>query len=526
MPILVSQINIGLGKDDQAAINKAIKMLAIKFDDIKNASVIKKSIDARKKNDIKIACTVFIELKDEKLEKLVAKNNLRVVLKSKETIKPEFGNEKLVGRPIIVGFGPAGIFSAYMLAKYGYRPIVIERGSDIDRRVQEVEKFWSECKLNEQTNVQFGEGGAGTFSDGKLTTRINDPFCSMVLDLFVKHGAPKDITMRSKPHIGTDLLRNIIKSIRKEIILMGAEVRFDTKLESLNLNLGRLSSIKTNDQELKTNALVLAIGHSARDTFSMLLENGIELVSKSFSIGFRIEHLQEEIDRALYGKYAGHKLLPKGEYTYSYRTGDRGVYTFCMCPGGVVVPSSSEAFGVVTNGMSEYARNGKNSNSAVVVGVSPKDFGNKPLDGVNFQREIERCAFKLAGSCYFAPIAIVDSYLNGSTYKEGRVKQTYACGTTPADISQLFPSYVNDMLKIGLRAFDKKLPGFASPDSIITAPETRTSSPVRIVRDENFTSCCGIYPCGEGAGYAGGIMSAAVDGIRVAFAIMKRFAPK
>ncbi|MDE5853122.1 MAG: hypothetical protein K2G97_03665, partial [Oscillospiraceae bacterium] len=213
MPILVYQINIGLEKNDQAAINKAIKMLAIKFNDIKNASVIKKSIDARKKNDIKIACTVSIELKDENLEKWIAKNNLRVVLKSKEAVKPEFGSEKLVGRPIIVGFGPAGIFSAYMLAKYGYSPIVIERGSDIDRRVQEVEKFWSECKLNEQTNVQFGEGGAGTFSDGKLTTRINDPFCSIVLDLFVKHGAPKDIKMRSKPHIGTDLLRNIIKSI-------------------------------------------------------------------------------------------------------------------------------------------------------------------------------------------------------------------------------------------------------------------------------------------------------------------------
>ena len=527
MAIFVPQICVGLDAGEPEAISKAARILKINFCDVKNASICKKSVDARRKNNIRLVYTVCFEFKDPGKERAILKNNSRVVLRAFEkSLDVKFGNEKLEGRPVVVGFGPAGIFASYILAKNGYRPVVIEQGDKVDARVKKVEKFWSEGVLDERTNVQFGEGGAGTFSDGKLITRIGDPLCKQVIDLFLKHGAPIDIKVRAKPHIGTDLLRKIIKSIRLEIISLGGKIRFNEKLERINFCKDRICSIATEKDEIKTNALILAIGHSARDTFEMLAQSGVKIQPKPFSVGVRIEHLQKDVEKALYGDFAGHFALPRAEYAYSHRIGGRAVYTFCMCPGGVVVPAASEEFGVVTNGMSEYARDGENANSALVVGVLEKDFESGPLGGMFFQREIEKLAFEAGGGKYFAPITNVGSYLSGAIYKEGKVKPTYHCGTKICDINKLFPTFVNNMLKVGIGQFDKKLRGFAAKDAVITAPETRTSSPVRILRDERFVSSVdGLYPCGEGAGYAGGIMSAAVDGIKVAASVIQRFCP-
>lgn len=525
MPIFVPQVSVGLDMGDEVAISKAIKLLKLKKCDIKAANIAKKSVDARRKQNIKLVYTVCIELKSLEQEKIIADNNPGVRFKCSEKVEVVYGYEKLEGRPVVVGFGPAGILAAYMLAKHGYRPIVIERGEDVDSRVKRVEKFWNECVLDENSNVQFGEGGAGTFSDGKLVTRINDPLCEFVTMLFIKHGAPYDIRIKAKPHIGTDMLRKIIKSIRSEIISMGAEIRFMEKLESINFRGKRICSVVTNRDEIRTNAVVLAIGHSARDTFEMLLRNNIAIESKAFSVGVRIEHLQKNVDRALYGKFAGHPALPRGEYAYSHKVNGRCVYTFCMCPGGVVVPAASEVGGVVTNGMSEYARDGENANAALVVSVSKDDFGTSPLGGMYFQRNIEKLAFEMGDKPYAAPITNIGTYVHGLPYKEGKIIPTYRCGTKISNIENIFPRFVNKMLKVGISKFDTKLNGFASKDAMITAPETRTSSPVRILRNSSFmsTSCESLFPCGEGAGYAGGIMSAAVDGIKVAIAVMSKF---
>lgn len=528
MPIFVPQVCVDLDMSDEVAILKAIKMLKLNRSDIKTASIAKKSVDARRKQHIRLVYTVCIELNSLEQEKLISNCNPRVIFKCSEKLRVSYGNERLDGRPVVVGFGPAGILASYILAKNGYRPIVIERGEDVDSRVDRVQKFWKECVLDEKSNVQFGEGGAGTFSDGKLVTRISDPLCETVTDLFIKHGAPYDIKIKAKPHIGTDILRKIIKSIRSEIISLGAEIRFMEKLENINFKGNKVFSVVTDKDEIKTNAVILAIGHSARDTFEMLLENDIHIESKPFSVGVRIEHLQKNINRALYGKFAEHPALPRGEYAYSHKVDGRCVYTFCMCPGGVVVPAASEIGGVVTNGMSEYARDGENANAALVVSVSKDDFGASPLSGMYFQRNIEKLAFELGNKSYAAPITNVGTFLHGLPYKEGKVIPTYSCGTKISNLETIFPHFVNKMLKVGIRKFDTKLNGFASKDAIITAPETRTSSPIRILRSSSFMSisCEGLFPCGEGAGYAGGIMSAAVDGIKVAMAVMNKFSSK
>lgn len=528
MPIFVPQVCVELDMGDDVAILKAIKLLKLKKSDIKAASIAKKSVDARRKQNIKLVYTVCIELKSLEKEKIIAENNPEVRFRCSKKIKVIYGDEKLEGRPVVVGFGPAGILASYMLAKHGYRPIVIERGEDVDSRVKRVEHFWNECVLNENSNVQFGEGGAGTFSDGKLVTRINDSLCEFVTHLFIKHGAPYDIKIKAKPHIGTDMLRKIIKSIRSEIVSMGAEIRFMEKLESITFRGKRIYSVVTNKDEIRTNALILAVGHSARDTFEMLLKNNVAIEPKDFSVGVRIEHLQNNVDRALYGKFAGHPALPRGEYAYSYKVNGRCVYTFCMCPGGVVVPAASEVGGVVTNGMSEYARDGENSNAALVVSVSKDDFGTSPLSGMYFQRDIEQLAFEMGDKSYAAPMTNIGTYVHGLPYKEGKIIPTYRCGTKISNVENIFPHFVNKMLKAGISKFDTKLNGFASKEAVITAPETRTSSPVRILRNSNFMSisCDGLFPCGEGAGYAGGIMSAAVDGIKVSMAVMSKFANK
>ena len=434
---------------------------------------------------------------------------------------------------MIVGTGPAGLFCGYLLAKHGYRPILLERGKCVERRLKDVEKFWQEGILDPASNVQFGEGGAGTFSDGKLNTLVKDKFGrnKEVLRIFVEAGAPEQILYEAKPHIGTDILVSVVRNLREQIIAWGGEVRFGAHVTELLCEGAQIKGVVVTSQGasdvIESETIVLAVGHSARDTFEMISDKKIFIEPKPFSVGARIEHTQESVNRSLYGKQWNNPNLPQGEYQLSYRTNGRAVYTFCMCPGGVVVPAASERETVVTNGMSEFARNGANANSALVVSVSPDDFGKDPLDGVRFVRSIEKKAYSLAlgSGKYFAPAATVGSFLNGGgSLKGASVVPTYAPGVVECNFEELFPKYVTDMMRIGLQNFSRKMKCFGDLNAVLTAPETRTSSPVRITRVESMESISikGLYPCGEGAGYAGGIMSAAVDGVRCALKIIEK----
>ncbi len=530
MSVLVTNLKAGLSAPEEVLIEKGIRRLGVERATVQEAQLYKKSLDARKRGQVCFVGSVLVKLSidEETLCRRLADKDVQY--RPDTELRFPHGTQRLKTPIYIAGFGPAGIFCAYALAQEGYRPIVLERGYDVERRVEAVERFWKHGKLNTECNVQFGEGGAGTFSDGKLTTRISDERCGYVLERFVEFGAPPQIVAKAKPHIGTDKLRGVIKRMRQAIIKMGGEVRFGQRLDSVRIENGKLKSITVNGEEVETGVLVAALGHSARDTFQMLLEQGVAMEAKSFSIGMRIEHLQSEIDKSLYGELAGHPALPVGEYQLSYRENGRGVYTFCMCPGGLVVPSSSSEGTVVTNGMSEYRRDRKNANAAVAVSVTPQDFGTHPMDGVRFQSSLETSAFRLGGGDYRAVGTTVGEFLKGGAgLSLGRVEPSYALGVTACSPDKVFPPFVTEMLRKGLLKFDRKLHGFAAPDSVLTGVETRTSSPLRILRDGESMesiSASGIYPCGEGAGYAGGIMSAAVDGLRVAQKIISVYAPK
>ncbi|MGN1030600.1 MAG: NAD(P)/FAD-dependent oxidoreductase, partial [Butyricicoccaceae bacterium] len=427
-----------------------------------------------------------------------------------------------------IGMGPAGLFAAYMLAKNGYRPLVFERGQCIPERDRTIAAFHAGAPLRTESNIQFGEGGAGAYSDGKLTTRVNDPKAELVIQTFLRHGAPEEIGRAAKPHIGTDVLKQVVVSMREEIIRLGGEVHFEQALTGICAKDGRLTAVRVGEQTIPCEQLILAIGHSARDTFEALYRQGVPFEPKPFSVGARIEHPQELIDRGLYGALAGHPALPPASYNLSWREGGRGCYSFCMCPGGQVVAAQSEQHSIVTNGMSYHARDGRNANSAVVVSVSPEDFPSRDaLAGIAFQRKIERAAYRMSGS-YRAPCQRVGDFLEGRpTRRAGSVQPTYPLGVEYGDISGCLPLFVTEMMRGGLRRFGKKLRGFDLADALLTAPETRTSSPVRIPRTEErySTKMTGLIPCGEGAGYAGGIMSAAVDGIACAAAVMQRYRP-
>lgn len=529
MAIIVSQIKTSLDEPRENAVKKAISFLRLSAGDIKTAKLHKTSVDARR--TVLFVSSVYIELFSAKKEAALAERNANVKILKEQTLEVKPGSEPRNGEIYIAGFGPAGMFCALTLCEFGYKPIVLERGAAMDDRVNAVESYWHGGALDPKTNVQFGEGGAGTFSDGKLTTRINDPLCSRVLEKLCDFGAPKEILVKAKPHIGTDKLRGVVKNLRQRVIELGGEVRFLSPLENVLISGGKLRSITVNGAELPCGALVLAIGHSAHDTFEMLLKNGVELIPKPFSVGARIEHLQSDIDKALYGKYAGHPALPPAEYALSYhdkQTG-RGVYTFCMCPGGYVVASASGSGSIVTNGMSCFDRGGENANSAVLVSVSPDDFGREPLSGVDFISKLESRAFELGahhGSANFAPAMLTREFIGGGTaFSLGRVTPTYLPGIESCNLRELFPEHISGFLADGIRHFERQIRGFSDSDSILTAIETRSSSPVRIPRNEALTAACcdNLYPCGEGAGYAGGIMSAAVDGIKIAVEIIKRY---
>lgn len=516
----LSNVKIRENLTKEQVIEFALKKYKIKKDNVKEAYIFKKSIDARDKEDILYNYAVDVEfIKDTNIKgaQVVEKYEFPKINISR--------NSKY--NPVVVGAGPAGLFTALILVQNGIAPIVIEQGSKVEKRIQDVDKFVNSGILNTKSNIQFGEGGAGTFSDGKLTTGNNSPFSRKVLEEFVNFGAPEEILYTAKPHIGTDNLVNIVRNMREYIISKGGTFLFDTKVTQLEIQDNKITAIYTEDnKKIETDTVILAIGHSARDTFKMLLEKGIKIIPKSFAVGVRIEHLQQDINVSQYGENPK-LILPPAEYKLIYHAQNgRVCYTFCMCPGGQVMASSSENNTIVTNGMSRFKRDGINANSALLVNVDPKDCNEEgPLCGMYFQEELEKKAFELGGKTYYAPIQKVGDFLaNIKTEKLGEVIPTYAPGYTFTNLNELFPDFVNDTLKEALINLDKKLKGFANKDAILTAPETRTSSPVQITRDKDTFECNieGIYPCGEGAGYAGGIMTAAVDGIKVAIKILEK----
>lgn len=488
----------------------------------------KKSFDARHKENILQVCSVLVTA-DQPVafdRARLAATGGRVFSEEKPTVV--YGRESLPARPLVVGMGPAGLFCALFLAEHGYRPILIDRGDCVEARALATERFRRTGVLDPESNIQFGAGGAGTFSDGKLVTRIGDPLCNYVLSRFTEFGAPEDILIKAKPHVGTDILRRVVAAILGRVEELGGTVRYRTPLLDFTETAGGVRAILP-DGGLNAGALILAIGHSARDTFRVLMKKQLPMEPKPFSVGVRIEHLRRDIDRALYGAAAGHPALGAGEYALSDTTLDRGVYTFCMCPGGEVIAAASAPGGVVVNGMSYHARDGENSNSAVAVSVTPRDTGGSIQDGIAFQIALEESAFLAGGGDFTAPVQTVGDFMDGRWgTAPSRVLPTYGGGRVrEADLRRVLPSFVSETLAAGLRSFDRKLPGFAVPDAVLTGVETRTSSPLRILRGEDRTAPGHpfVYPVGEGAGYAGGITSAALDGLRTALAVAARFAP-
>ena len=515
------RIPIDRGEDEAlSAAEKKLRSAGVPFEK-GTLHIYKRSVDARRKDSIHFVYSV--SARTEASADSIKSTGIRAVGCERE--KTVRGNEKMNGRPFVVGFGPAGMFCALMLAEYGMRPVVLERCACVEERVRKVGRFYETGSLDTDTNIQFGAGGAGTFSDGKLITRIGDSRTSYVLDKLYEMGAPEDITRVAKPHIGTDILRDVVKNFARRIEELGGEIRYGAKVDGIGD--GWLS---VNGEKLSCGCAVLAPGHSARDTYAKLISDGWAIEAKPFSVGVRIEHLQKELDRAMYGDESLSERLGHAEYQLSHRKGERGVYTFCMCPGGEVVAAASEEGGVVTNGMSRRKRNSGIANSAVAVSVLPEDFGGSPKGAIAFQRALEAKAFMAGGGDFGAPCQTVGGFYDGRigditskftpTYMNGRV--------TPADLGRILPPFVSSMLKEGLSCFGMKIKGFSDKDVPLTGVETRTSAPIRILRDKNTMCAVGhslVYPCGEGAGYAGGITSAAVDGMRAAEAILSRFAP-
>lgn len=524
MPILIPYVRSAVDADAAAVVETALKKLT--SSEIKTAKIYKTSLDARKRRNIHMVHTVYVELFSDDEEKSLCRTDATLKYVDKVSFSPTISKTERDGRVVIAGFGPAGMFCGLALAEQGYKPLILERGDCVENRTKIIRTYWDGGELDENTNVQFGEGGAGTFSDGKLTTRIKDPLCRYVLKRFVEFGAPEEILYKAKPHIGTDNLRKIVKNIRERIISCGGEIRFLSRLEDLQLENRYVSQVSAGGTSVETSALVLAVGHSARDTFELLFNKGVALAPKPFAVGARIEHLQSEVDESLYGEFAGSRFLPKGEYQLSARDKNgRGCYTFCMCPGGYVVPAASEQGGIVTNGMSEYLRDGSNANAAVVVSVTPDDFGKTPLEGVMFARSIERNAFLKTGG-KTAPAATVGELL-GSRNTSPSVIPTYSRGVSFCGIDGVLPATLLDTMRDGIKDFGRKMRCFRNMGAVLTFPETRTSSPVRILRSDrgNSVSADNLYPCGEGSGYSGGITSSAVDGLKTAMHIMESFAP-
>jgi len=537
--IRISNINLPLDHDDQALSQNILTTLEISKDQLISFNMFRRGYDARKKTKILLIYTLDVEVSAELEEQLLVKFADNQLIKQTPDLDYHFvaeAPEDLQQRPIIVGFGPCGLLAGLTLAQMGYNPIILDRGKEVRERTKDTFGFWRQKKLNTESNVQFGEGGAGTFSDGKLYSQVKDPkqYSRKVLTEFVASGAPDEIMYVSKPHIGTFKLVSMVEKMRAEIIRLGGEIRFSSRVDDIELEKTeegnqRITGLTlSSGEKLISDHIAFAIGHSARDTFEMLFNKGIYIEAKPFSIGFRIEHEQSTIDAARFGPNAGNEILGAADYKLVHHCKNgRSVYSFCMCPGGTVVAATSEENRVVTNGMSQYSRNERNANSAVVVGIDPNDYPGGPLAGIELQRQLESNAYVLGGSDYDAPAQTVGDFLKGidSGQKDldslGRVKPSFKPGIKLTDLSKALPDFAVDAIREAIPAFNRKIKGFAKDDALLTGVETRTSAPISIKRDETFQSINtqGLYPAGEGAGYAGGIMSAAIDGIKIAEAM-------
>lgn len=527
----VSNIKINIDDDKSKIVKQLLNKLKIKESELIKYHIYKESIDARKRGRIDFVYTVDVEIKNE--AKIVKKGLKDVVeVKQPHYIGVKCGGSKVNHRPIIVGSGPAGLFAALVLAQRGYNPLLLERGLDVDQRTKDIHNFWTNRVFKGNSNVQFGEGGAGTFSDGKLTTRIKDIRCRKVLEELVNFGSPDEILYSHKPHVGTDILKDVVKNIREEIKRLGGEVRFNAQVTDIKIEDGKIKSVIVNNKDkIDAECVIFAVGHSARDSYEMLYRNGVKIIQKPFAIGARIEHPQELINKTQYKEFYNHPRLGAADYRLIEHTSNgRTAYSFCMCPGGTVIASASNEFEVVTNGMSEHARDKVNANSGFLVNVVPEDFASDhPLAGIRFQEKYERLAYELGGKNYNAPMQLVGDFLNDRrTTDIGKVQPSYQPGVTGSDLRECLPEFVISSMKEALVSLDKKLNGFSMYDAVLTGVETRSSAPVRIVRDENTlqsVSTQNLYPCGEGAGYAGGIVTAAVDGIKCAEKIIEVYAP-
>jgi len=533
MKIRVSELRIGIDEDTDLLKSIACQKLKIPAGKVKNWWIERQALDARRKKEIAFVYTVVLDIEESCLDQIKASfpPKSSMIDGEDECLNISRGTGYLKYSPLVIGTGPSGLFAAWLLAKWGYKPILLERGKDVFARQKDVAKFWDEGLLDWESNVQFGEGGAGTFSDGKLTTRIKDKRVSLVLQVLIDAGAPKEILYQAKPHLGTDKLRTIVANIRKEIISLGGKVIFQAKVTNFVIKKGAIEAVIINDKhEFSVSKCILATGHSARDIYGKLWEIGAKLEAKPFAVGVRIEHPQHMIDCAQYGEWAGNPRLGAADYHLTYRNTNfnRSAYSFCMCPGGYVVGASSEPEMLAVNGMSYHDRSSGTSNSAVVVSVGEKDFDYKdPLSGMQFQRQIEKDAYKLGGGNYIAPVQTAEDFIN-DTIKEtpSRLKQaTYKPDVKEANLRDCLPKEISEVLGEALQDFNKKIWGFGTNKGILTGVETRTSAPVKILRDDKYQALGieGLYPAGEGAGYAGGIISAAVDGIRVAQSIIENY---
>jgi len=526
--IRLTELRLPIDHTPEALELAIIKRLHLESKDLVNFSVFKRSYDARKNVALSLIYTVDISVKDEEkvLQKFSGDQHVRVSPDIRYHFVSDAAQAKPADRPVVIGFGPCGIFAALVLAQMGFKPIVLERGKPVRERTQDTWGLWRKKILNPESNVQFGEGGAGTFSDGKLWTQVKDPkfYGRKVLNEFVKAGAPAEILYVAKPHIGTFRLVGVVEKMRQEIIALGGEIRFGQKVNGFEIAHDQIQAVKIEGQsDLPASHVVLALGHSARDTFQALHDAGVYMEAKPFSVGFRIEHPQSLIDKARLGPHAGNPLIGAADYKLVHHAKNgRSVYSFCMCPGGTVVAATSEPNRVVTNGMSQYSRNERNANAGIVVGITPDDYPGGPMAGIEFQRALESKAYELGGSTYEAPGQLVGDFLVGKASTEfASVLPSYKPGVHLTDLASSLPDYCIEAIREAIPAFEKQIPGFSFKDAVLTGVETRTSSPLRITRGTNYQSMNikGLYPAGEGAGYAGGIMSAGIDGIKVAEAV-------
>lgn len=530
--IRIGQLKLNPNHSKHDLLQKIAKTLRISETEILDFQIKKQSIDARKKPELKYVYTIDVKIKNE-VQVLKKQKNNQISLVSETIYKfPTTGTKVCTQRPIIVGCGPAGMFCAYLLAQHGYKPILFERGASVEEREKDIDLFWKTGVLNTQSNVQFGEGGAGTFSDGKLNTLVKDAQGrnKKVLQIFVDNGAPQDILYTNKPHIGTDVLIDVVRNMRNQILAWGGDIHFHSQFVDFQMQGGKISSVTIDSngerREYQTEHLVLAIGHSARDTFSLLYEKQLPIIAKPFAVGVRVEHPQQMINDSQYGSDSPYELPAASYKVTANLPNKRGVYSFCMCPGGYVVNASSEEGHLAVNGMSYHARDGKNANSAIIVTVTPDDFENDhPLAGIEFQRKLERKAFEVANGK--VPVQRFDDFCQNKPSEHlGKIKPQIKGAYTLTNVREIFPNELAESIELGIKSFDRQIQGFANADTLLSGVESRTSSPIRIMRNEDFQiDNTGIYPCGEGAGYAGGITSAAMDGLKVAEIIATKFAP-